>query len=165
MNELEARLTDALVANGHSVLNYFERRVGRDDAPDLLADVMLVAWRRVESLPPDQQQARMWLFGVARNVLLDHRRAGRRRVRLADRLRAVTSRIEADVPAVDAGYEVRDAVLRLPPDSREIVTLVHWDGFTLTEAGQIMGINASTVRGRYQRARAQLRRELMSQSA
>jgi RNA polymerase sigma factor (sigma-70 family) len=158
-------LVDVLTSNGHAILNYFERRTHRDDAPDLLADVMLVAWRRVDALPDESEPARMWLFGVARNVLLDHQRSTRRRVRLADRVRALASAHETNSPAADENSEVVDAVRRLPPDLRELVVLVHWDGFTLTEAATHLGTNPSTARSRYQRARDQLRSELMPGSA
>jgi RNA polymerase sigma-70 factor (ECF subfamily) len=69
VTERDARLRAELEANGAMILNYFERRVGLDDAPDLLAEVMLVAWRRVRVSPEEAQQARMWLFGDARNGL------------------------------------------------------------------------------------------------
>ncbi|WP_415127831.1 sigma factor-like helix-turn-helix DNA-binding protein [Microbacterium sp.] len=42
------------------------------------------------------------------------------------------------------------------PKLAELVTLVHWDGFTIAEAGLLQGVPASTARGRYQRARARL---------
>lgn len=164
MTEHDARLRTALEANGAVLLNYFERRVGLDDAPDLLADVMLVAWRRVRVIPEDAQQARMWLFGVARNVLLDHNRTERRRSRLANRLRSVTQVTETLTAPADQHFEVLDAVAQLPTDLRELVQLVHWDGFTIAEAANHIGIRASTARSRYQRAREQLRVALLPES-
>lgn len=164
MTERDARLRAALEANGGVILNYFERRVGLDDAPDLLANVMLVAWRRVRVIPEDAQQARMWLFGVARNVLSDHNRTERRRSRLADRLRSVTHVTETFTAPADQHFEVLDAVAQLPTDLRELVQLVHWDGFTIAEAANHIGIRASTARSRYQRAREQLRVALLPES-
>lgn len=60
----------------------------------------------------------------------------------------------------DDGAEVRDAIDRLPADLAELVRLVHWDGFTLAEAAELTGVPASTARGRYQRAKEQLRSAL-----
>ena len=48
-----ARVDAALHANADALLAFAERRVGRDDAPDVLAEVMLVAWRRAADLPAD----------------------------------------------------------------------------------------------------------------
>jgi len=47
MNRDDARLTEALGAASTDLLAYLQRRVGLDDAPDLLDETMVVAWRRV----------------------------------------------------------------------------------------------------------------------
>lgn len=152
-------LTAALEASSVDILAYLERRVGPDDAPDLLGETMVVAWRRVRELPEDAERARMWLFGVARGALLNHARGSRRRWALADRIR-LQVRDDATTPPSDAGADVRDAIARLDPDLAEIVRLVHWEGFTLAEVAEIIGVPASTARSRYQRAKVDLRAAL-----
>lgn len=62
--------------------------------------------------------------------------------------------------SADAGADVRDAIARLEPDLAELVRLVHWDGFSLADAAELLGIPASTARGRYQRAKSELRAAL-----
>jgi RNA polymerase sigma-70 factor (ECF subfamily) len=57
--------------------------------------------------------------------------------------------------------EVRHAVESLPTHFAELVRLVHWDGLTLEEAAQHLGIPASTARGQHQRAKALLRVQLV----
>lgn len=69
----------ALTAASPSLLGYLQRRAGLNDAPDLLGETMVVAWRRVKDLPEDPERARMWLFGIARGTLLNHSRGERRR--------------------------------------------------------------------------------------
>lgn len=157
----DAVLTDALIANGPHLLRYLERRLGVDDAPDALGEVMVAAWRRCDDLPRDSQGARMWLFGIARNVVLNSQRGTRRRLGLADRLRQHQATRPPGQDGADEGIEVRDAIGRLEPDLAELVRAVHWDGFTLAEAAQILGIPASTARSRYGRARAELRSALI----
>lgn len=153
----ESRIIDALGANAVDLLHYFERRVGREDAADLVSETMMNAWRRSESVPADPSEARMWIFGIARNILANADRAERRKWRLANRLRMMTRPTDMMSAASDHGAEVRDAVERLPTDLGELIRLVHWDGFTLAEAATHLGIPASTARGRYQAARTQLR--------
>jgi RNA polymerase sigma-70 factor (ECF subfamily) len=151
-----ARMTDAIAVNSIDLLHYFERRVElRDDAADLLAETMMTGWRRVGDLPADEEGARMWLFTIARNVLGNADRTERRRWRLANRLRVMLE--PSDAPGADAGSEVRDAVARLDPELGELIRLVHWDGFTVTQAAAILGIPASTARTRHQRAKQELR--------
>lgn len=154
----DAALIGVFEASASDLLAYLSRRVGPDDAADLLGETMVVAWRRVRQLPNDSERARMWLFGVARGTLLNHARGERRRWALADRIRSHAEELSA-APA-DAGSEVRDAIARLDPDLSELVRLVHWDGFSLTDAAELLGIPASTARGRYQRAKAELRAAL-----
>lgn len=38
-------------------------------------------------------------------------------------------------------HAVRDAVLRLADARRELVMLIHWDGFTVVEAAEQLGLN------------------------
>lgn len=153
-----AEVRHALRSNADGLLAYFERRVGiREDAADLLGETMLQAWRRADALPAeDSVQQRMWLFTVAAYVLANHRRAVGRRSALTERLRR-----HLGVPTTSAdpaeALAVRAAVLRLPAPQRELVMLVHWDGFTIVEAATILGVNPSTARGRYAAARAALR--------
>lgn len=156
----QADLVRVLDAGAPDVLRYLERRLGTDDAADALAEVMIVAWRRASALPVDEEPARMWLFGIARNVLANSARGERRRSRLAERLRgALVNAGLGGVPA-DDGLEVRDAIARLPLEQAELVRLVHWEGFTIAAAGEILGVSASTARTRYQAARADLREAL-----
>jgi len=91
-------------------------------------------------------------------VLLNAERGSRRRRRLAQKVRVALAATEA--PAADAGVEVRDALRGLQPDLAELVRLVHWEGFSVVDAAEIVGIPASTARGRYARAKEQLRAAL-----
>jgi len=155
----DKRLTAALRAASPSLLAYLQRRVGLNDAPDLLGETLVVAWRRVADLPDDPERARMWLFGIARGTLLNHGRGERRRWALADRIRGHATTGAAS-PAADEGADVRDAIARLDPELAELVRLVHWERLTLVEAAEVTGIPASTVRGRYHRAKEELRAAL-----
>ena len=154
-----ARLTGALREASADLLAYLQRRVGMDDAPDLLGETMVVAWRRIADLPSDDERARMWLFGIARGTLLNHARGERRRWALADRIRGDRAP-DAVAPPSDHGAEVRDAIDRLDPDLGELIRLVHWERFSLVDAAELLGIPASTARGRYQRAKEDLRSAL-----
>jgi RNA polymerase sigma-70 factor (ECF subfamily) len=93
----------------------------------------------------------MWLFGVARNLLLNTARGELRRSRLSDTLRRELT--ATTTPAADSHSEMRDMIERLPPDVAEVVTLVHWEGFTLAEIARLQSVPSATVRGRYRRAK------------
>lgn len=149
----DSRVTQLLTDCSPELLRFFRRRVRpEDDAADLLAELCVVVWRRRSAVPTLDEEARMWLYGVARNTLRNWARGRHRQreqaVRLREQLRA-----HAGPPDLD---EVRDAIARLPENQAELVRLVHWDGFSVVEAAKILGLSESTARGRYQRARNRL---------
>ena len=154
------RFRSLLAATGDDLLRYFERRVtDREDAADLLSETAMTAWRRLADLPHGES-GRLWLFGVAAKVVANHRRSRRRYDALVGRLRLeLRTAPVADSDGQEA-VAVRDAVDRLRPDHRELVMLVHWDGFTVAEAAEILDLNASTARSRYAAARESLRTTL-----
>lgn len=150
------RLHECVAAD---LLSYLARRTpSAEDAADLLAETFLVAWRRIAQIPTEDEASRMWMFVVARNVLTNWRRGTHRRIALADELRSAIRTTVVEPP--DTDNEVRDAVDALPAKSRDLVMLVHWDGFTIVQAAHILHISESTARGRYQRAKAALRMDL-----
>ena len=150
-------LEASLRAAAPDLLAYFERRVvPRQDAADLLGELMVQAWRNASLAPLDEEQRRMWLYGVARNVLANHTRSIRRRSVLIERIRGHLA-AAGDCPDEAEGSAIRDLVARLPESQRELVALVHWEGLTIAQAAEVLGLNASTARSRYSAAREALR--------
>lgn len=148
-----------------ALLAYFTRRVRPvEDAADLLSETLVVLWRRADDVPTDPESARRWAFGVARKVLATHRRTVRRRDDLAARLRA---ELASPPPPTDdpADDRIRAALDELRPLDREIVRLVHRDGFSLIDAAAVLGRRPATIRSRYHRARQRLRGLLADQGA
>ena len=158
------RIAALFDAESASLLGYFIRRVdNREDAADCVAETALALWRRAADLPETPERARMWMYGIARRVLATQRRGAIRRSALADRLREeVSASSESPAPELD---EVRYAVRLLPAREQELIGLVHWEGFTVTEAAEVIGIRAGTAQMRYSRARNRLRAALDSPRA
>lgn len=156
----QEQLQLTLETAARDLLAYFQRRVqDREDAADLLSETMLQAWRRGDAAPAQDERRRMWLFTIASNVLANHRRAAGRRDALVDKVRSVLRAVPDEVDVGEAAA-LRDAVRRLPDHQRELIMLVHWDGFSLSNAADILAINASTARSRYCSARAALQEAL-----
>ena len=84
--EREGRFRSVYDAAYVDLLRFVSRRVHPTHAEDIVAEVMLVAWRRLEDLPADQGAARAWLFGVARKILQNTRRRENRQDAVAVRL-------------------------------------------------------------------------------
>lgn len=142
------------------LLSYFRRRVNPpEDAADCLSETLLALWRGCHRIPENLEDARPWAFGVARGVLRNHQRSENRRSRVVDRLRAVLATMEAAVPENNQ-MELLDTLAALDEISRELVTLVAWEGFTVAAAGQALGLSQTAARARYSRARRKLKRAI-----
>jgi RNA polymerase sigma factor (sigma-70 family) len=149
----EARFEALYAATRAPILAYLLRRVDQpEDAADLLADVYLVAWRRIDNVPRGDA-ARMWLYGVARRALANHRRGDRRRTALASELAAALRTV---APPADDDGRLAGALAALGEADRELIMLSAWDGLTAAEIGKLLGIRAATVRVRLHRARRRL---------
>ncbi|MBO3747809.1 RNA polymerase sigma factor [Streptosporangiaceae bacterium NEAU-GS5] len=142
------------------LLAYVWRRTDSpDDAADALAETFVTAWRKIDDVPPGEQ-ARLWLYGVARRVLANHRRGAARRTELAARLRAELTVWSEEEPADDEFDAVREAFARLRPGDRELLSLIGWENLGTDEISVVFGCSRAQVRLRLHRARKRLAREL-----
>src|SRR5689334_21585997 len=103
-----------------AVRGYALRRTSPESAQDAVAETFLVAWRRFDDVPED---ALPWLFGVARRVLANQRRASGRGEALVERL-AGGARPESLEERVTESEVVRAALARLSERDREALMLV-----------------------------------------
>lgn len=142
-------------AHHDDLLRYALRRVAHDvDAADVVAETMSIAWRRRADLPPADQQ-RLWLYGVARNVLANQRRGQARRSQLTVRLREELERHAASVPSSD--NPVLQALSRLSRKDQDLLAMVAWEQLRPEEIAVVLGCTPATARVRLHRARKRLR--------
>ena len=154
-------------ATREDILCFLLRRTAQPaDAADLFAETYLVAWRRLEDVPP-AGEARLWLFGVARRVLANHHRGARRRDTLARGLATalegvapVSSPADGDLASREQLGQIRDVIATLGPHDRDVLTLHVWEGLSPAEIALVTGENPSTVRVRLHRARQRIRTAL-----
>lgn len=147
------------MAHYEGVLGYLRRRAPADAAAEVAADAFLVAWRRLDEVPPGA--AGPWLIGVARRTLANRRRGERRGLALVRRLGGMAEVVAPD-PAERTGHDqaVREAFGRLSARDRETLALVAWEGLAPREAAAALGLPAQVVTARLFRARRRLRRAL-----
>ncbi len=116
----------------------------RETAEDLAQDVFVRLWQS----PPDEQvkRPRAWIFAVAHNLALD----------------ALPAELQDDdfADAACIRLDVEDALARLAPRDREIVTLQLNAGLRFREIAQAMDMPLGTVLWRYSRAIGRLRATL-----
>ncbi|GLZ04697.1 hypothetical protein Acsp03_21630 [Actinomadura sp. NBRC 104412] len=165
-DERRRRFEDVYTANRARILGYALRRTSDpQDAADVLAETFLTAWRRLDDIPPGDE-ARLWLYGVARRVLANHHRGERRRSALAADL---GSRLRDDLTVQDAPGDdlagVGAAFRGLPEADRELLALVGWEGLDHGEIATVLGCSRNAVRIRLHRARRRFARALARMDA
>ncbi len=161
MNDPSGSFEAFYEAHAQPMMTYVRRRVGADDAEDVLAQVFTVAWRRFDTIPPPPED-RLWLFGVARHMVADYRRSTIRRNRLHHRL-AEEALNPQGVPASFSSLRTRMdiAMEGLRPGDQEVLRLLLGDGQSHIEAAATLGCSSNAVELRYRRARARFREALL----
>jgi RNA polymerase sigma-70 factor (ECF subfamily) len=104
-----------------------------------------------------------WLFGIAANLARNHLRWRRRHPTLpiteADHVPSDEDPVRS-AEARERGKAVQKAIALLPPDLREALILVEYEGLSHAEISVISGCSAKAVERRLSRAREILRQEL-----
>lgn len=155
----DARFVSLFEEHSRAVLGYALRRAAsRDDAADVVAEVFLVVWRRMDSLPKVAAEVRPWVLGVARRVLMNQRRGARRRTRLSELIRQQIPPAALDLEPADDRLVV--AFSRLDESDRELLRLSSWEQLRPAEIAVVLGVSDGAVRTRLHRARQRLRTEL-----
>jgi len=126
------------------------------DAEDLAAQVLEIAWRRLDEVPADE--ALPWLYAVAHNLWRNQARKDRRRLDLLARFSASLPP-EAVTDPGDPGV-LRAALASLSDGDQEVLRLVAWDGVTPAGLATVLGCSPVAARTRLHRARARLARRL-----
>jgi RNA polymerase sigma factor (sigma-70 family) len=155
-----ARFRAVYDAHYHRVLGYALRRSAtREDAEDVVAETFLAAWRRLEDAPTRPGEL-LWLYGIARNTLANHRRGERRRGRLAGRLHEESGLSSRPVNSDEDVVSVAAAFARLHDSDRELLALAAWEGLDPAEIATVLGCSRNAARIRLHRARKRLAREV-----
>ncbi len=132
-------------------------------AEDLVQDVMMTVWRKVEFYSPERGSVSAWIFTIARNARID-------------RLRSASSRPYEDVESLELASEapsgedtalaqqaserVKIALSSLPGDQREIIELGFLHDMSQSGIAERLNIPLGTVKSRMRLAYAKLRGQL-----
>lgn len=149
----------AIVRFVHRYLAIAERAT----AEDLAQDVFLNAWKYAPTFR-GEARAFTWLFRIAVNTCLNHRRHERGKGGRPLTLDAATDESVRASEASDDPVEsseradrVRSALADLPPNQRAAIVLRHFHELSYAEIAEIMHISAAAVESLLHRGRAGLR--------
>jgi RNA polymerase sigma-70 factor (ECF subfamily) len=158
----------AIVFDRHArhIHRYLARRVGQQAADDLVAETFLTAFRKRRRYDTNHRDARPWLYGIATNLVSQHRRAEIRRYRLPELVGEEpvaadhAERVLADLTSRSVRVVLAEALVALAPGDRDALLLIACEELTYDEVARALDIPVGTVRSRLHRARSHLREAL-----
>jgi RNA polymerase sigma-70 factor (ECF subfamily) len=150
-------LTQAWTRHAPELRGWARHRLGNTtDAEDLLQDIFLKALRQGERFCA-VQNARAWLFEVARNTLADRLRVARETVELPEDLVSPAEEVET----VDTLTTCLSRVLsELDSDDRDAITQCDLQGMAQADYAQTRGLSLSAAKSRLQRARQRMKQHM-----
>ncbi len=166
---MEASLVDAgrfgeiFDRHAQAVFRFLGRRIGPDDAGDLLSEVFLAAFEARWRYDRDRTSALPWLYGIASNLLSKHHRHRASELRALERVLDQGDRhdhadsVTASVDAQVALRAMAKVLADLPAIERDALLLYAWEGLGYREVADALGVPTGTVRSRLNRVRQRLR--------
>ena len=154
-----------------SIYAWATLRLARDrrseiDAQDVVQEVWLRAWDSIERIDAETTPFRKWVFRVAKIVLLELLRDGRRRRQVnlgSETKRAVFEQVMDPATAISARIERDDTLGRflesvssLPEPDRKLVGYCGLEGLSYKVAAQRLDSTEGAVARRWQRLRKRL---------
>ncbi len=145
-----------------AIHGYLARRAGLQSADGLVGEVFRVAFEARQRYLADRPEALPWLYGIAANVLRQHRRAEHRQARVRTKLAVLREPDDDGAVGERLGRrehleEIIDAVMALPEIDREAMLLYAWEEQTYAEIAEALDVPVGTVRSRLNRARTRVR--------
>ncbi len=164
MDAPEAVLEGLYQAHAHELHGFARRRVGRQEAEDVVQDAYLHLLQRgaIAAL----EHPRAYLFRIAANLAVDAARKTKTRCRYAEDeidflgLAAQSASPEACVEGAMELRAFRASLDELPPPCREAFLLNRIDELTHAEIAKRLGVSVRTVDRHMARAVSHLRQRL-----
>ncbi|WP_158852164.1 RNA polymerase sigma factor [Saccharothrix deserti] len=155
------------------IQRYLARRLGPQVADDLVAETFLTAFDKRQRYDQARPDARPWLYGIATNLVGQHRRQEARRyqARSSDNAGQADAaeqdhadRVAAEVTARAMRSMLAGALGGLSDEDRDVLLLVAWEQLSYEEVAAALAIPVGTVRSRLHRARRKVRQALGGQN-
>lgn len=145
----------ALVSRHAQALARFASSFGaRDDIDDLVQDTFVRAFQSLDGFR-GESSFRTWLFTIERRLLLDRRRAEKRRPSKVE-VQEGDASTEYDaldsLVAGEAAQRVRTAMKQLSPTQREVFALRVSEGLSYREIAEVVGTTEGAARVHYHNA-------------
>ena len=132
----------------------------KESANDVLQDVFLNIWKKIESYDPTKGRLFTWMLNVARNAAIDKIRSKNYRDSLKNQpfpenVDTNKNSYVSNPNVIDVG--LKKVLTKLKDEQRVIVDLSYFQGYTHEEIAKALNIPLGTVKTRIRSALIQLR--------
>lgn len=132
-------------------------------ADEIVQEILLTVWRRAATFDSSRAAVSTWVYTIARNRVIDHKRKGQRAEIDLNDPALVTAEVPDHETRIDAerrAVRLRAAIADLPPDQAEVVRIAYFQAKTQGEIAEQQGLPLGTVKSRTRLALARLRAAL-----
>lgn len=134
---------------GGDLYGFAYNRLGdRGLAEEVVQEVFTRVWRNADSYDPGRGSVRTWLFGIARNAVIDSERQRSRRPPVTQFERDDFDPIDEPIERALLRWQLQKAFDGLAPDHREILRLGRFGGMSVKEIAAATGLAPGTVKSR-----------------
>ena len=155
----EAAIEAAYAVLAPTVLAYLRRMVPPADADDVLQRTFLDVWRSRQQYDPARSLSG-WVMGIARHRALDHLRSRRPEDPVGELPEGGVLAGDDLAERFCRAHDVREALLRLAPEQRQVLILAYFDDLSLPQVAEWVNAPLGTVKARAARGLRALAREV-----
>lgn len=146
-------------AYGGDLYGFAYNRLGdRGLAEEVVQEVFTRVWRNADAYEASKGSVRTWLYGIARNAVVDCERHRSRRLPVAQFERDdAFDPIDEPIERALVRWQLQKAFDGLTPDHREILRLGHFGGMSVKDIAAATGLAPGTIKSRTYYAMQSLR--------
>lgn len=128
------------------VLGYIRSKINNlQDAEDLAADVFVKVYEKYDSFDDTKASVSTWIFTITRNAVIDYFRTSKDYDEVPETIAADTS-VEDEVCNNDMLDSLAKALRNLEERERDIIVMRYYEGVSLKDIADKMGISYAYVR-------------------
>jgi RNA polymerase sigma-70 factor, ECF subfamily len=136
----------------------------KDDAQNILQDSFVKIWMNIERYDASKGRLATWMLNVARNTAIDFTRSKiysqrNKNQNIENNVGFETDSLKTQTTVDTIG--LKQIVDKLPPQCREIIEWMYFEGFTQQEIADNKGIPLGTVKTRTRLALVELRKSFV----
>lgn len=132
-----------------------------DVAQDLLQETFVKIWKSFSSYNSEKGRLYTWMVNISRNLAIDYKRSrsfkSSEKNQDIDKSVGAINRSQKTVFNIDR-IGLKEIVEKLKPESREMINLLYYSGYTQDEVSKELGMPLGTVKTRTRTALIELRK-------